>query len=99
LLRGDSPFSAGERELIGAYVFGPNGCNYCHAVGWTDRALHYAAAMCGLFNLMNRLADGLGVEAPESYTKIAAQRLAEAGYAQLLDLVSKRSLSPAKASE
>jgi hypothetical protein len=39
---------------------------------------------------MNRLVDGLGVEALESYTKIAAQRLAEAGYAQLLDLVSKR---------
>jgi AhpD family alkylhydroperoxidase len=69
LLRGDSPFSAAERELIGAYVSGLNGCNHCRAVGWTDRALHYAAAICGLFNLMNRLADGLGVEAPESYRK------------------------------
>jgi hypothetical protein len=27
-------------------------------------------AICGLFNLMNRLVNGLGVEAPESYTKI-----------------------------
>jgi AhpD family alkylhydroperoxidase len=32
LLRGDSPFSAAERELIGAYVSGLNGCNYCHAI-------------------------------------------------------------------
>jgi uncharacterized peroxidase-related enzyme len=133
LLRGDSPFSAAERELIAAYVSGLNNCNYCHAVhsqtaialgigtatlahlfsdsrnehldprmqpvlnfvhkltlspdtiapadvspifaaGWNDRALHDAAAICGLFNLMNRLVDGLGVQAPESYTKIAAPR-------------------------
>jgi hypothetical protein len=69
------------------------------AAGWNDRALHDAAAICGLFNLMNRLVNGLGVEAPESYTKVAAQRLANGGYAQLLDLVSKLSPSPAKASE
>jgi uncharacterized peroxidase-related enzyme len=58
------------------------------AAGWDDRALHGAAAICGLFNLMNRLVNGLGVEAPESYTKLAAQRLVEGGYAQLLDLLS-----------
>jgi uncharacterized protein YciW len=63
------------------------------AAGWDDRALHDAAAICGLFNLMNRLVNGLAVDAPESYTKIAAQRLADGGYAQLLDLVSKRSPS------
>ncbi len=32
LLRGESPFSTGERELIAAYVSGLNKCNYCHAV-------------------------------------------------------------------
>jgi len=154
LLRGESPFSAAERELIAAYVSGLNNCNYCHAVhsqtavelgigadvipellasaqaehvrhgtnpsdwridprmrpvlalvrkltlspgkitaadvdpifvaGWDDRALHDATAICALFNLMNRLVNGLGVEAPESYTRLAAQRLAENGYAQLL---------------
>ena len=52
--------------------------------GWNDRALHDAAGICGLFNLMNRLVNGLGVEAPEAYTKLAAQRLAAGGYAQLL---------------
>ena len=146
LLRGESPFSPGERELIAAYVSDLNNCHYCHAVhsqtavalgiaantiaamlsnsqceyvgprirpvlafvrkltlspatvtaadadaifeaGWTDRALHDAAAICGLFNLMNRLVDGLGIEASEAYTKIAAQRLAEQGYAQLADLL------------
>src|SRR6266699_2732054 len=147
LLRGESPFSPGERELIAAYVSGLNNCHYCHAVhsqaavalaiaantiaemlsnsqceyvdprirpvlafvrkltlspatvaaadadaifaaGWTDRALHDAVAICGLFNLMNRLVNGLGVEAPEAYTKMAAERLADGGYAQLLDLLS-----------
>jgi hypothetical protein len=36
---------------------------------------------------MNRLVNGLGVEAPEAYTKLAAQRLAHNGYAQLLNLL------------
>jgi uncharacterized peroxidase-related enzyme len=154
LLRGESPFSTAERELIAAYVSGLNSCNYCQAVhsqtavalgigtdtiahilsnardehvdhgtnpsdwridprmravlafvrkltfspreitaedvdpifaaGWNDRALHDAAAICGLFNLMNRLVNGLGVEASDAYTELAAQRLAEGGYAQLL---------------
>src|SRR5260370_22608951 len=147
LLRGESPFSAAERELIAAYVSGLNKCNYCRAVhsqtagalgisadvmsklalnprdkavdvrmrpalpfvrkltlspgkitaadvdplfaaGWNDRALHDAVAICGLFNLMNRLMNGLGIEAPEPYTKVAAQRLAHGGYAQLLDFLS-----------
>jgi uncharacterized peroxidase-related enzyme len=150
LLRGNSPFTAGERELIAAYVSGLNNCNYCRAVhsqtavalginpqvmanaisnpqnadvdgrmrpvlafvhkltlslaeiagvdvdpifaaGWDDRALHDAVAICGLFNLMNRLVNGLGVETPETYTKFAAQRLAANGYAQLLEF-----LPPAK---
>ena len=146
LLRGESPFSAAERELIAVYVSGLNNCNYCRAVhsqtavalgihvdaiseifsgsglehvavrmhpvlafvrkltlspgkitaadaneifaaGWDDRALYDAAAICGLFNLMNRLVNGLGVEAPEAYTKLAAQRLAKKGYAALVDLL------------
>src|SRR6266481_5943349 len=32
LLRGESPFSAAERELIAAYVSALNDCNYCGAV-------------------------------------------------------------------
>jgi uncharacterized peroxidase-related enzyme len=146
LMRGESPFTVAERELIAAYVSSLNNCNYCRAVhsqtavalgigadvmasvlsgaqnanvvvrmrpvlafvrkltlspgevaaadvdailaaGWDDRALHDATAICALFNLMNRLVNGLGVEAPESYTKMAAQRLASGGYAQLLDII------------
>jgi len=29
LMRGDSPFTAGERELIAAFVSAQNGCEYC----------------------------------------------------------------------
>lgn len=146
LLRGDSPFSASERELIAAYVSGLNECDYCHAVhsqtavalgigantiaemlsnpqsehvdlrmrpvlafvrkltvspadmtaadadalfaaGWDDRALHDAVAICALFNLMNRLVDGLGVKSDEAYVQMAARRLAQDGYAKLLELL------------
>lgn len=32
IMRGDSPFTLGERELIAAYVSGLNSCGYCHGV-------------------------------------------------------------------
>ncbi len=148
LLRGESPFSAAERELIAAYVSGLNNCNYCRAVhsqtavalgidadaiseilsgsglehvdqrmrpvlafvrkltlspgavtaadvdaifaaGWDDCTLHDAVAICALFNLMNRLVNGLGVEASDAYIKMAARRLAQNGYARLQDLLPK----------
>jgi len=32
VMRGPSPFTAAERELMAAYVSGLNGCGYCHGV-------------------------------------------------------------------
>ncbi|WP_103343304.1 carboxymuconolactone decarboxylase family protein [Amycolatopsis sp. CA-126428] len=32
VLRGESPFTPGERELIAAYVSGLNSCDYCHGI-------------------------------------------------------------------
>ncbi len=32
LMRGDSPLTIGERELIAAYVSGLNACDYCHGI-------------------------------------------------------------------
>jgi uncharacterized peroxidase-related enzyme len=157
LLRGESPVSPAERELIAAYISGLNNCNYCRAVhsqtsaalgipadaianifsapgfeqvrhgtnpsdwridvrmrpvltfvrkltlspgeitasdvdaifaaGWNDRALHDAVAIYGLFNLMNRLVNGLGVEASDAYMRLAAQRLAKHGYALRLEFL------------
>jgi uncharacterized peroxidase-related enzyme len=146
LLRGPSPLSVPERELIAAYVSGLNSCNYCHglhsataeqfgvaegllqqllenpeeapinermkpllayvkkltytpsrllavdaeavfAAGWNEQALHDAVSVCGLFNLMNRLVDGLGVTGDAAYFKLASGRLASGGYAGLLKLL------------
>jgi hypothetical protein len=55
--------------------------------GWDERALHDAVSLCGLFSLMNRLVDGLGVTADADYFRIAAARLASIGYAGLKDLI------------
>ena len=146
LMRGPSPLTVGERELIAAYVSGLNACAYCHGVheatarafgigegtlaalladldtapvpepmkpllryvgklaitpakmtpadatrvldaGWAEQALHDAAAVCGLFSLMNRLVDGLGITAGEDYFTTAARQLATGGYAALKDLL------------
>jgi uncharacterized peroxidase-related enzyme len=146
LLRGPSPFTATERELIAAYVSGLNGCEYCHGVhtataermgvevgllhrvvrdgdftevapklrpvlalarkltlspnsvtnadaealsaaGWEDSALYYAVAVIALFNFMNRLVEGLGIELEPSYIAPASRRLADHGFLPLLEMM------------
>jgi alkylhydroperoxidase family enzyme len=57
------------------------------AAGWEEQALHDAVAVCALFNMMNRLVDGLGITAGDEYFRVAAGRLADAGYAGLKDLL------------
>jgi uncharacterized peroxidase-related enzyme len=142
-LRGPSPLSVAERELIAAYVSGLNQCHYCHGVhsataqafgvpegtlgdllaevegagvgarlkpilsyvrkltltptrlteadaaavyaaGWDERALHDAVSVAALFNLMNRLVEGLGIDAGQTYFDEAGQRLLRDGYQGLL---------------
>lgn len=146
LLRGPSPLTVAERELVAAYVSGLNACRYCHGVhtataeafgipagtlaalvddmdtapvedrirpllryvgkltltpsrmtpgdaeavfaaGWDERALHDAVSVCALFNLMNRLVEGLGVTADEDYFPVSARRLAGGGYVGLKALI------------
>lgn len=147
LMRGPSPLSVAERELLAAFVSALNACGYCHGVheavagrfgvaagtlgalienvdsapveerfrpllryvhkltvepgritlqdaravyeaGWDERALHDAVAVCGLFNLMNRLVEGLGLEADPGYAVVAGKRLHETGYAGLKSLLA-----------
>jgi uncharacterized peroxidase-related enzyme len=57
------------------------------AAGWEEQALHDAAVVCALFNLMNRLVEGLGITAAEDYFGAPARRLAETGYTSLRDLL------------
>lgn len=148
LLRGPSPFSEAERELIAAYVSGLNRCRYCHGVhtataerlgveagviaqilteaglaaipekmrpvlrlarkltaepasvtqaeagaimdaGWDETAIYHAVAVTALFNFMNRLVEGLGIEFNAEYTGEASKRLAERGYLPLLDIIER----------
>jgi uncharacterized peroxidase-related enzyme len=57
------------------------------AAGWDDAALYYAVAVIALFNLMNRLVEGLGIELEPSYVAPASQRLAERGYLPLIEAI------------
>lgn len=146
LMRGPSPLSVAERELIAAYVSGLNACQYCHGVhavtaaqfgvpedllielledredveidpamrplltfvkkltltparmsqddaegvfaaGWNEQALHDAISVCALFNFMNRLVEGLGIQANPKYAQIAGERLSSDGYLGLSKLL------------
>jgi uncharacterized peroxidase-related enzyme len=148
LLRGPSPFTTAERELIAAYVSGLNHCRYCHGVhaataerlgvpqgsvaeiiesidtasvtekmkpvlryakkltlsptgvskaeaeavlaaGWNETALYHTVVVTALFNFMNRLVEGLGIELDPAYVGPAAQRLADRGYLPLIDMISR----------
>jgi uncharacterized peroxidase-related enzyme len=148
LLRGASPFTEAERELIAAYVSGLNRCGYCHAVhtataellgaspdavglavddieaapipdkmkpvllyarkltrqpdslrqvdadaifeaGWDEAALYHTVAVTALFNCMNRLVDGLGIELDPAYVQPASKRLARSGYLPLIELMRR----------
>lgn len=57
------------------------------AAGWDDHALHNAVSVCALFNFMNRLVDGLGVQADASYHRTSGVRLHKRGYAGLAALL------------
>ncbi len=144
LMRGPSPFTEGERELIAAVVSRRNRCGYCEGVhaataralgetparvaavlddpagaresaelrpvlvyvekltydadgateadaeavlaaGWPEEALFDAVAICALYNLMNRLVNGLGIEADADYFEAAARRLSTGGYAAMAE--------------
>jgi uncharacterized peroxidase-related enzyme len=58
-----------------------------YAAGWSDAALHDAVCVCALFNFMNRLVEGLGIEAGPDYFDLASERLHDGGYAALLKLL------------
>ncbi len=146
LMRGPSPFSEAERELIAAYVSGLNECRYCHGVhaataellgvsrqaidsaiddldvaaisermkpilryakrltqqansveqadadaifeaGWDETALYHTVAVTALFNFMNRLVEGTGIELNPAYVKPASERLAGKGYLPLIEMM------------
>lgn len=59
------------------------------AVGWDETALYHLVAIVGLFNYMNRLVEGLGIELNPTYAQTAAKRLADRGYLPLIELMKQ----------
>jgi uncharacterized peroxidase-related enzyme len=55
--------------------------------GWDEAAVYYAVAVTALFNFMNRLVEGLGIEFDPAYVSLAAKRLAERGYLPLIGML------------
>lgn len=60
------------------------------AAGWTETALYQVVAVTALFNFMNRLVEGLGIELDPAYDKPASERLATRGYLPLIDMLERR---------
>lgn len=58
----------------------PSDVNAVYDAGWDEHALFEAVATSALFNLMNRLVDGLGMEATPQGAKVAGHFLYENGY-------------------
>jgi alkylhydroperoxidase family enzyme len=59
------------------------------AAGWDDTALYHTVAVTALFNFMNRLVEGMGIELDPAYVKPASERLAKDGYLPLIELMRR----------
>jgi uncharacterized peroxidase-related enzyme len=79
LLRGESPFTIPERELMAAYVSGVNACQYCHGA-------HTAAAM--QFGVAERLISDLLTNLPAA--AIEPKMLPVLNYIRTLTLTPTR---------
>lgn len=63
--------------------------NAIFAAGWEEAALYYTVAATALFNFMNRLVEGMGIELDPDYVRPASERLATTGYRLLIDMLPK----------
>lgn len=52
-----------------------------------ETAIYYTVAVTALFNFMNRLVEGLGIELDPAYVEIASKRLADHGYLPLIAML------------
>ena len=57
--------------------------------GWNEAAVHDLVMITSLFNCMNRIIFGLGIDVPPEYHELSGKRLHEGGYAGLNDLLRK----------
>ncbi len=59
------------------------------AAGWNGEGYYHLVATVALFNYMNRLVEGLGIELDQAYVDVAAQRLADRGYRPLIEMLGE----------
>ncbi len=59
------------------------------AIGWNETAVYHPVAVVALFNYMNRLVEGLGIELNPAYAQTAAKRLADRGYRPLIEMMRR----------
>ena len=59
------------------------------AAGWDETALYHTVAVTALFNFMNRLVEGLGIELDPAYVKPASQRLGQRGYLPMIEMLGR----------
>ena len=64
------------------------------AAGWDGQAYYHLVATVALFNYMNRLVEGLGIELDQAYVGVAAQRLADRGYLPLIEMLGEVQAGP-----
>lgn len=60
------------------------------AAGWSEQAVEDAVNVIALFNYVNRLVDGLGIEANDDYFRQIGKTLASKGYAPLIEASLKQ---------
>ena len=51
-----------------------------YTAGWPDDALHDAIAVCAMFNFMNRMVEGHGVDADDAVLRERAKSIHQMGY-------------------
>lgn len=62
--------------------------------GWSEQAIEDAINVISIFNYVNRLVDGFGIEGSESYFKQVGKVLATEGYAPLIEQTSRKPRRP-----
>ena len=78
-----------EKLTLRPEEIGPSDANRARAAGVSDQALRDATMVCGLFNMIVRLADSLGWDVPDEKAFMQrAPAMLEGGYA--LQAIEKR---------
>src|SRR5919201_2662117 len=95
LLRGQSPFSAAERELIAAYVSALNHCDYCHAVH-SQTAVALGMSANALARMVGTPRCGVRTSQRDVPNYDPANEDVQVRMRPVLDFVRKLTLTPAK---